>query len=1491
MMTSHSPPPAAGGNSPSSAPPAGTAPPAEATDQAPPPSPEESDPGDWAGVGVGATEPPPPSPDEWSSKSWPPPSPGTLEAGLASETPWPPPPPSDVSYVACYASCDALTDEYSIYACMTLWGNGGFEDLCGQNDPPVGFTNNSLIGEMCPDSCADLGYVDKGRDWLDAEDYCDGHGYGKIECTKRESCCVFDSGSCNSRIGPAQCQTAATYTGDGWCSDCTQTCAYLDDGSCDDGGPGAMYQDCPLGHDCADCGPRFLSDQHGGVAPPPSPSSFGRRRRSLGVGGAGSSGSEGGEVYMMPGDEDEGDEDDDNQYSDSDGDGGMDGGMMTSASYTGLLAVCAVDPPTPPTPPTPPAPPPMMCENTCEVASYDDPDAPPDTLYNGVCEDGRPDCGQEAMYLIGYADALDPDTGCPVFRWCDPGTDCGDCGGLELKPPPSAPPPLAPPFAPLPAAAGIGEAPGLHATISFTRSSSFAAGDNEAAEPALAAALHALLGCGAAPFCRVVVTRLNADHPPPPPPPNEPPARNALATSGSTTTSTTTASSSDEPASGEAGSGSGSGDDGAASDLPLAVYDVDVLWIHFDVSGLSDGAATSAVDRHADALPEGTAARDAALLTLQGVSLRRSRARRLSRARSLRELTQLTLTALLLANGMPASFGLVAVPTFTPIVEVVTFLMPPSPPPPPPTPPPSPPPPSPPSPPSPPPGLCTDTCNWLGGVVGECNDGGSGSIASKVACEYGTDCGDCGVRIYCVDCPAACQAAAIAEPASACMQDMWDDGACDERCNNLACGHNDCTAAQVIGKCVADQDLFGVGFSAAPDADSGHATYVDPTTGASLVPMNMQLDLAKARLEIDLSINEMVLTNEVKFVLQWQDHRLKASPCKQVLSEMLDLSREEAKSDIQRSLKTAYRVRYWVPRLDALALTPGFYAFVDEASFLLEDSGYWQEGLAPNTSAADYYAAAAGNDTDTSAVAVATGRRLAVDAHNRRRAAEHETLAERSARAVADGECAPPPAGSDHLDMVRKERHAARMLRPRGGPHGGGAPHWREAERRRLQETSSDVDDAGAPCEDCVSWTGEVEFQMLQSFKYTQFPFDRHTIHIEYIVKGADLYTCTGRDGLAIMGLTDGNAQSLLLPSTGTWHLDGPIDESVSLAHPRNALTGAPKRDRCVVQIKIKRNWLIFFVKQICTMLLVTAGGLMALLMQPGELLGDRCAQILVSVLITITTLQTDIGLGNLSYLIWTDWFNLMQLLVLLVALTQTMVIHRLDHLGGASADLLVFVDRVSRVAIPLLIYPSCVVGMIAHGLGHTALGNAVLFGGVGATLLVSLAWTRRGYIGAIEARKRAIKQVQRMPADADDGVKVKLMKHLFNKFDLDGGGEVDLKEMRHLLDELYPAAPRTAISKGMIEVQKFTGVDEDLDLASFIDAIEASKHAIEGHLVLDDNAIIAKAAHHHNNSMADASGAARTPKGTRDTRSLPETPALPPTAEAAPAAASGLAC
>ena len=45
--------------------------------------------------------------------------------------------------------------------------------------------------------------------------------------------------------------------------------------------------------------------------------------------------------------------------------------------------------------------------------------------------------------------------------------------------------------------------------------------------------------------------------------------------------------------------------------------------------------------------------------------------------------------------------------------------------------------------------------------MGECNDGGPGDLKKNVNCDYGTDCSDCGVRIFCVDCSEECQARAV----------------------------------------------------------------------------------------------------------------------------------------------------------------------------------------------------------------------------------------------------------------------------------------------------------------------------------------------------------------------------------------------------------------------------------------------------------------------------------------------------------------------------------------------------------------------------------------------------------------------------------------------------------------------------------------------------------------------------------------------------------
>jgi len=56
-------------------------------------------------------------------------------------------------------------------------------------------------------------------------------------------------------------------------ADAVSTCAYLNDAACDDGGPGSSFADCPLGSDCKDCGSRMsiASPKSRFSPPPPSP--------------------------------------------------------------------------------------------------------------------------------------------------------------------------------------------------------------------------------------------------------------------------------------------------------------------------------------------------------------------------------------------------------------------------------------------------------------------------------------------------------------------------------------------------------------------------------------------------------------------------------------------------------------------------------------------------------------------------------------------------------------------------------------------------------------------------------------------------------------------------------------------------------------------------------------------------------------------------------------------------------------------------------------------------------------------------------------------------------------------------------------------------------------------------------------------------------------------------------------------------------------------
>ena len=143
---------------------------------------------------------------------------------------------------------------------------------------------------------------------------------------------------------------------------------FVSDGVCDDGGAGSEFDDCALGTDCADCGPR-ASPSPPQIPPPRAP-------------GACENTCEGGDAAFAA-------------------DGSCDDGGPGSEFADCLLGTdcddCGSRAYSPPPPPQPPPLTPGLCSNACGDGY----------AFDGVCDDGG--AGSE-------------------FDDCALGTDCADCG-------------------------------------------------------------------------------------------------------------------------------------------------------------------------------------------------------------------------------------------------------------------------------------------------------------------------------------------------------------------------------------------------------------------------------------------------------------------------------------------------------------------------------------------------------------------------------------------------------------------------------------------------------------------------------------------------------------------------------------------------------------------------------------------------------------------------------------------------------------------------------------------------------------------------------------------------------------------------------------------------------------------------------------------------------------------------------------------------------
>jgi hypothetical protein len=176
---------------------------------------------------------------------------------------------------------------------------------------------------------------------------------------------------------------------------------------------------------------------------------------------------------------------------------------------------------------------------------------------------------------------------------------------------------------------------------------------------------------------------------------------------------------------------------------------------------------------------------------------------------------------------------------------------------------------------------------------------------------------------------------------------------------------------------------------------------------------------------------------------------------------------------------------------------------------------------------------------------------------------------------------------------------------------------------------------SGAPytkCHKCATQTvsGYMSFTLSPGWNFYYYPFDAQNVSFVLHVSGGDMST-TCADLLTPMGLQTAGDARRMLPATNEWKLFSNSVNETLLVEPLDRV------GKCRVTLRLRRDGLVFSIKQLAVNAMITLCGLCALFLHGKEYTGDRVALILISALICSASFQTDLRLGNLQYLIWYD--------------------------------------------------------------------------------------------------------------------------------------------------------------------------------------------------------------------------------------------------------------
>lgn len=221
-------------------------------------------------------------------------------------------------------------------------------------------------------------------------------------------------------------------------------------------------------------------------------------------------------------------------------------------------------------------------------------------------------------------------------------------------------------------------------------------------------------------------------------------------------------------------------------------------------------------------------------------------------------------------------------------------------------------------------------------------------------------------------------------------------------------------------------------------------------------------------------------------------------------------------------------------------------------------------------------------------------------------------------------------------------------------------------------------------------------------------------------------------------------------------------------------------------------------VKSITISVLTVLACLLANKMHPADHTGDRAAIVLVAGLILTANIQADLGLGTINYLIWQDGLNLILIVVTLLALTQTMVVHRYWYYGERHV-IAMAIDRVCNAVLLFWFFPTVVAGYMCLAFPEVE--------GLGAALLaLSAGGSVAGIWGGIQLRMQARRRLEREATAAfklhDGALPEDVLRRAFEAFDYDETGGLSTVELRKLLHAQHPQVPLKALNAVIKEVR-----------------------------------------------------------------------------------------